>query len=72
MSCSSFFTAFRGRSSPWGRSDRQGIQNEISPRQGMIRLREFNMAELEYFIDPLDPPAGDLERNTDEVHDTRP
>ena len=25
------------------------------------------MAELEYFIDPLDPPAGDLERNTDEV-----
>ncbi len=25
------------------------------------------MAELEYFIDPLEPPAGDLERNTDEV-----
>ena len=46
----------------------RGYRNEISPRQGMIRLREFNMAELEYFIDPLDPPAGDLERNTDEVH----
>ena len=45
----------------------RGYRNEISPRQGMIRLREFNMAELEYFIDPLDPPAGDLERNTDEV-----
>ena len=45
----------------------RGYRNEISPRQGMIRLREFNMAELEYFIDTLDPPAGDLERNTDEV-----
>ncbi len=45
----------------------RGYRNEISPRQGMIRLREFNMAELEYFIDPLDPPTGDLERNTDEV-----
>lgn len=30
----------------------RGYRNEISPRQGMIRLREFNMAELEYFIDP--------------------
>ena len=45
----------------------RGYRNEISPRQGMIRLREFNMAELEYFIDPLDPPAGDLGRNADEV-----
>ena len=25
----------------------KGYRNEISPRQGMIRLREFNMAELE-------------------------
>ena len=32
----------------------KGYRNEISPRQGMIRLREFNMAELEYFIDPDD------------------
>ena len=30
----------------------KGYRNEISPRQGMIRLREFNMAEMEYFIDP--------------------
>tara|TARA_B000000437_G_scaffold16662_2_gene12308 strand:- start:6252 stop:8000 length:1749 start_codon:yes stop_codon:yes gene_type:complete len=35
----------------------RGYRNEISPRQGMIRLREFNMAELEYFIDPEDPPG---------------
>ena len=33
----------------------KGYRNEISPRQGMIRLREFNMAELEYFIDPEQP-----------------
>ena len=38
----------------------KGYRNEISPRQGMIRLREFNMAELEYFIDPENPPAIDL------------
>jgi len=38
----------------------KGYRNEISPRQGMIRLREFNMAELEYFIDPENPPAVDL------------
>jgi len=37
----------------------KGYRNEISPRQGMIRLREFTMAELEYFFDPLDPPTGD-------------
>lgn len=40
----------------------RGYRNEISPRQGMIRLREFNMAELEYFIDPEAPPVGDLSR----------
>ena len=33
----------------------KGYRNEISPRQGMIRLREFNMAEMEYFIDPEVP-----------------
>lgn len=30
----------------------RGFRNEISPRQAMIRLREFNMMELELFIDP--------------------
>jgi glycyl-tRNA synthetase len=38
----------------------KGYRNEISPRQGMIRLREFNMAELEYFIDPENPPLVDI------------
>lgn len=38
----------------------KGYRNEISPRQGMIRLREFNMAELEYFIDPEAELTDDL------------
>lgn len=29
-------------------------RNEISPRQYMIRLREFTQAEIEFFIDPED------------------
>ena len=30
----------------------RGFRNEIAPRQGIIRLREFNMAEAEVFFDP--------------------
>jgi len=33
----------------------KGYRNEISPRQGIIRLREFTMAEAEVFFDPDDP-----------------
>ncbi len=40
----------------------KGYRNEISPRQGMIRLREFNMAELEYFIDPEVEPEHDFSK----------
>lgn len=32
----------------------RGYRNEISPRQGVIRLREFNMMEAELFVDPSD------------------
>ncbi|MDH7517760.1 MAG: glycine--tRNA ligase [Candidatus Thermoplasmatota archaeon] len=32
----------------------KGYRNEISPRQSIIRLREFNMAEAEVFFDPND------------------
>lgn len=28
------------------------FRNEISPRSGLIRVREFTMAEIEYFCDP--------------------
>ncbi len=30
----------------------KGFRNEISPRNGLLRVREFDMAEIEYFIDP--------------------
>lgn len=30
-----------------------GFRNEISPRQGLLRVREFTMAEIEHFVDPL-------------------
>jgi len=30
----------------------RGYRNEVSPRQGIIRLREFSMAEAEVFFDP--------------------
>ncbi len=32
----------------------RGFRNEISPRQGPIRLREFDMMEIEFFFDPRD------------------
>ena len=40
----------------------KGYRNEISPRQGMIRLREFNMAEMEYFIDPSNQESHDFSK----------
>lgn len=30
-----------------------GFRNEISPRSGLLRVREFTMAEIEHFVDPL-------------------
>jgi len=30
----------------------KSFRNEISPRQGMIRLREFYQAEIQFFVDP--------------------
>lgn len=31
------------------------LRNEISPRQGLIRLREFTIMDIEFFFDPEDP-----------------
>ena len=31
-----------------------GFRNEIAPRSGLLRVREFPLAEIEYFVDPLD------------------
>jgi len=39
------------------------FRNEISPRSGLIRVREFTMAEIEHFVDPTDkshPKFADL------------
>lgn len=32
----------------------KSFRNEISPRAGLLRVREFLMAEIEHFVDPLD------------------
>ncbi|MEM7826657.1 MAG: glycine--tRNA ligase [Candidatus Aenigmatarchaeota archaeon] len=39
------------------------FRNEISPRQFIIRLREFNQCEIEMFFDPENPkcPTGEIE-----------
>lgn len=29
-----------------------GYRNEIHPKQGLLRVREFTMAEIEHFVDP--------------------
>lgn len=31
-----------------------GFRNEIAPRNGLLRVREFCMAEIEHFVDPKD------------------
>ncbi|KAF0028066.1 hypothetical protein F2P81_019153 [Scophthalmus maximus] len=43
------------------------FRNEISPRSGLIRVREFTMAEIEHFVDPNEkvhpkfPSVADLD-----------
>ncbi|XP_029654474.1 glycine--tRNA ligase, mitochondrial 1-like [Octopus sinensis] len=32
----------------------KAFRNEISPRSGLLRVREFTMAEIEHFVDPDD------------------
>jgi len=38
------------------------MRNEISPRQGPIRLREFTIMEMEFFFDPEDAKCPYLDR----------
>ena len=40
----------------------KGFRNEISPRQGIIRQREFNMAECEFFQNPSDLSFPKIEK----------
>jgi glycyl-tRNA synthetase len=43
----------------------KGYRNEVSPRQGTIRLREFSMAEAEIFFDPEDKKHPSFDRVKD-------
>ncbi|MEM2897449.1 MAG: glycine--tRNA ligase [Candidatus Bathyarchaeia archaeon] len=43
------------------------LRNEISPRQGPIRLREFTIMEFEFFFDPEDPACPMLDEAKDEL-----
>ncbi|KAL7291165.1 hypothetical protein TKK_0015081 [Trichogramma kaykai] len=41
------------------------FRNEISPRSGLIRVREFTMAEIEHFCDPSDKSHSKFESVAD-------
>ena len=43
------------------------LRNEISPRQGLIRLREFTISDLEFFFDPEEPSCRMLSEVENEV-----
>jgi glycyl-tRNA synthetase len=45
----------------------RGFRNEISPRQGVIRLRELNMAEAELFVNSEDDGWPKFDELSDEV-----
>ena len=45
----------------------KALRNEISPRQGLIRLREFTIADLEFFFDPEEPACDKLLEVENEV-----
>lgn len=43
------------------------LRNEISPRQGLIRLREFTIADIEFFFDPEEPQCAMLKKVENET-----
>ncbi|KAI3745180.1 hypothetical protein L1987_58286 [Smallanthus sonchifolius] len=46
---------YNGKKLPFAASQiGQAFRNEISPRQGLLRVREFTLAEIEHFVDPDD------------------
>ena len=45
----------------------KAYRNEISPRQGIIRLREFTQAEAEIFVDPIDKTHKKFDEIKDEI-----
>lgn len=56
---------FRGKLPMAVAQQGKGFRNEISPRQTLVRMKEFNMCEVEVFVDPekkywKDIPDGEL------------
>ena len=45
----------------------RAMRNEISPRQGPIRLREFTIIDIEFFFDPEEPQCPRLHEVEDET-----
>ncbi|MFQ5974731.1 MAG: glycine--tRNA ligase [Candidatus Hydrothermarchaeales archaeon] len=45
----------------------RAYRNEISPRQGVIRLREFNQAEAEVFVHPSEKKHKKFDKISDEI-----
>lgn len=43
----------------------KAFRNEISPRAGLLRVREFTMAEIEHFVDPQDKSHPKFAANQD-------
>ncbi|MGC8947734.1 MAG: glycine--tRNA ligase [Thermoprotei archaeon] len=43
------------------------MRNEISPRQGLLRMREFTIMELELFYDPNNPSCDLIHKVKDKV-----
>lgn len=43
----------------------KAFRNEISPRAGLLRVREFTMAEIEHFCDPNDKSHPSFSRVRD-------
>ncbi len=55
--------AFYRKRLPFGAAQiGKAYRNEISPRQGLIRLREFTQAEVEIFVHPLQKTHKDFAR----------
>ncbi|MFH1521289.1 MAG: glycine--tRNA ligase [Candidatus Micrarchaeota archaeon] len=40
----------------------KSFRNEISPRKGLVRMREFTQMELEYFFNPAEPNYDGFEK----------
>ncbi|KAI0292003.1 glycyl-tRNA synthetase [Russula brevipes] len=47
----------------------RSFRNEISPRAGLLRVREFTMAEIEHYVDPEDKRHGRFDEIRDLVLD---